>query len=195
MLRPAGDGGTKLAAVLRAARAFLARFGPGPDSGRVALVGFNETAWIAESLTGDAARLEAALERLPERMAEGTRLDLGLAEGRAALGPAQTGRVRAMVFLTDGLPNRVPTPVAGGSQEDTVLAVAAAARADGIQIHTVGYGRADAPDLADRILPSLLVAMAGSPAAYHETDDAGALAEVFRRLAVVVGCFRQVGWP
>ena len=38
---------------------------------------------------------------------------------------------RAMIFLTDGLPNRVPTPMPGGRQEDTVLAVAAEARAVG----------------------------------------------------------------
>jgi hypothetical protein len=128
-------------------------------------------------------------------MAEGTRLDLGLSVGASALPAAGTGRWRAMIFLTDGLPNRVPTPVAGGTQEDTVLAAAAAIHATGVTIYSVGYGRADAPDLADRILPSLLKAIAGSTGGYYETDDATALATVFRRLATELGCLGGSGWP
>jgi hypothetical protein len=62
-------------------------------------------------------------------------------------------------------------------------------------IQTVGYGRADAPDVADRILPELLIAIAGSPSGYHETDDAGELALLFRRLALDVACAVQRVWP
>ena len=98
-----------------------------------------------------------------------------------------------MVFLTDGLPNRVPTPAGGGAQEDTVLAAAAEVRAGGIVIHTVGYGRADAPALIDRISPELLRAIAGAEGGYHETDDASVLAEVFRAIAAVLGCAEEVG--
>lgn len=195
MRRPAGDGGSKQAAVLRAARAFVERFEPGPARGRIAVVAFNDRAWVVQPLTDDRQQLESALSALPDMVAEGTRLDLGLLVGKHALDAADPRRVKAMVFLTDGLPNRVPTPPPSGIQEDTVLAAAEAVRASGILIQTVGYGREDAPELVDRILPWLLRAIAGSPEAYHETDDAGALAVVFRRIATQLGCVREVGWP
>ena len=67
-------------------------------------------------------------------------------------------------------------------------------RAQSITIHTVGYGREDAEDIADRILPSLLIDIAGSPAGYHQTDNAAGLAEVFRRIAAELGCVGG-GWP
>lgn len=195
MRRPAGDGGTKLDAVLRAARAFVEQFQPTEARGRVAVVAFNNEAWLLQPLTSDRALLDAALAGLPRRMAEGTRLDLGLSAGAAALAAVPAPRLRAMVFLTDGLPNRVPTPMAGGTQEDTVLVAAAAARAAGIRIQTVGYGREDALELVDRILPWLLRAIAGDTGGYSETDDAGVLAEVFRSLAAKLGCVKEVQWP
>jgi hypothetical protein len=195
MRRGAGDGGTKLDAVLRAARAFVESFSPEPGQRRIAVVAFHERAWIVQPLTADRAALDAAVNGLADVVEEGTRLDLGLHIGAAALAESDAGHWRAMVFLTDGLPNRVPTPPAGGSQEDTVLAAAEAAWARGIAIHTVGYGRADAPDLADRILPALLRAIAGPTGAYHETDDAAELAVVFRRIATLLGCARGIGWP
>jgi Mg-chelatase subunit ChlD len=49
----------------------------------------------------------------------GTKLDLGIRVGAEILAGVDPSRWRAMVFLTDGMPNRVPTPEAGGSQEDT----------------------------------------------------------------------------
>ncbi|MEO8084633.1 MAG: vWA domain-containing protein, partial [Ardenticatenales bacterium] len=195
MRRPAGDGGTKLDAVLRAARAFLDRFAPDVAGGHVAVVAFNVRAWTVQPLTGDRGRLDSALASLPTSVEEGTRLDLGLLEGTAALGDGGQRRVRAMVFLTDGLPNWVPTPEGGGRQEDTVLAAAAAAHARGVTIHTVGYGRPDAADPADRIAPELLRAIAGSAAGYHETDDAGELASVFEGIAAGLGCAETAGWP
>ncbi len=195
MLRDAGDGGSKLDAVMRASRAFLDRFDPGSSGGRVAIAVFNERAWIVQPLTDDRERLKAAIDGLPAHIEEGTRLDLGLSVGAEAVGPASPGRWRAMIFLTDGLPNRVPTPESGGRQEDTVLAAAAEVRARGIEIHTVGYGRVDAVDIADRISPDLLREIAGDGSRYHETDDAGALADVFRRIAGEIGCGRDRGWP
>jgi Mg-chelatase subunit ChlD len=195
MLRAAGDGGTKQAAVMRAARAFLDRFALAEGAGRVAVAAFNDRAWVVQPLTNDHTRLEAAVAQLPQLVAEGTRLDLGLTVGAAALGPAAPGRLQAMVFLTDGMPNRVPTPVGGGQQDDTVLSAAAAVRARGITVHTVGYGRPDAADLADRISPSLLIAIAGNAAGYHQTDDAGELVGVFMHLAAALGCVDGPGWP
>ncbi|MEO8082964.1 MAG: vWA domain-containing protein [Ardenticatenales bacterium] len=194
MRRAAGDGGTKLDAVLRAARAFVERFGPAPGRGRISITAFHNHAWVVQPLTDDRALLDAAVNALARVVDEGTRLDLGLTVGASTLVDVDATHLRAMVFLTDGLPNKVPTPLAGGSMEDTVLTAAAAAHALGITIHTVGYGREDAPDIADRILPSLLIDIAGSPGGYHQTDNAAGLAEVFRRIATELGCV-GVGWP
>jgi Mg-chelatase subunit ChlD len=195
MLRQAGDGGTKLDAVLRASRAFLDHFDPEATGGRVAITVFNHRAWQVLPLSDQRAALDAALDRLPALIEEGTRLDLGLLAGADTAGDLEPGRLRVMVFLTDGLPNRVPTPESGGSLEETVLAAAAEVRARGIEIHTVGYGREDAPDIADRISPELLRAIAGSDARYHETDDAGVLADLFREIAAEIGCPEERRWP
>ena len=193
MLRPADDLVTKLEAVQRAAQTFIDSFEPSTDLRRVALVAFNERAWVVEPMTGDRTRLERAIAGLEADVAEGTRLDLGLLAGADALDESVAGRWRAMVFLTDGLPNRVPTPEAGGRQEDTVLAAAERVRSADIQIYTVGYGRVDAPDIADRISPELLRAIAGDSARYYETDDAGVLAVLFRRIAAEIGCIVESG--
>lgn len=193
MLRPADDLVTKLKAVQRAAQMFIDAFEPSTDRRRIALVAFNERAWVVEPMTSDRIRLEGAIAGLEADVAEGTRLDLGLLAGADALDESVAGRWRAMVFLTDGLPNRVPTPEAGGRQEDTVLAAAERVRSADIQIYTVGYGRVDAPDIADRISPELLRAIAGDSARYYETDDAGVLAVLFRRIAAEIGCIGESG--
>jgi hypothetical protein len=148
-----------------------------------------------QPLTSDRSSLDAALRRLPRRIAEGTRLDLGLLAGADALGGVSGDRWRAMVFLTDGMPNRIPTPQAGGSQEDVVRAAAKTVHDQGVPIFTVGYGREDAPELADRILPWLLKEIAGTDGAYYQTDDASGLADRFRRIAEALGCPGEVRWP
>ena len=195
MLRSAGDGGSKLDAVMRASRAFVDRFDPERSGGRIAIAMFNKRAWVTQPLTNDPGRLNTAIDDLPRHIEEGTRLDLGLRVGAEAVGAAEAGRWRAMVFLTDGLPNRVPTPESGGRQEDTVLVAAFKVRDGGIEVYTVGYGRVDAPDIADRISPDLLRDIAGDSSRYHETDDAGALADVFREIAGAIGCGEDTGWP
>jgi hypothetical protein len=190
MQRPTTAGRAKLDATLAAVRGFLdqAELSPGRD--RVAIVGFNETAWIAAPLTADRGPLDIAVRALPNRMAEGTRLDLALARGVEAIsgGGPPVGRSAALVLLTDGLPNRVPTPVPAGAQEDTVLAEARRAKALGIGLYTIGVGRADAPDLVDRINPALLAAIASAPGQFYQTPDAEALAAIYASIARAITC-------
>ena len=195
MARDVGDGRSKLEAVREAVSGFLDRFAPEGDRRRVAVVGFNDRAWLAQPLTGDRAMIDRAIEGLRDDLAEGTRLDLGLEVGAEAVAGGERDRLRTMIFLTDGLPNRVPTPSAGGRQEDTVLAMAESVRARGVIVHAVGFGRADAPDLADRIAPELLRTIAGDPSRYHEAADGATLAEVFRDLSRRVRCPSDVRWP
>jgi len=95
-----------------------------------------------------------------------------------------------MVFLTDGMPNRVPTPIPAGTQEDAVLLAAKSLHARRIVIHAVGYGLPDAADLADRVSPTLLAAIAGKDGTSWVAPDAGRLAEVFRDIGVSLTCPR-----
>ncbi len=188
MRRPLADGRPKLDAVLEAAGTFLDALDLDSGSQRAALAGFNDRAWTAQPATGDRAAFERALAALPEGMAEGTRLDLALEQGIELLAGAPPEAARVLILLTDGLPNRVPTPVPAGGQEATVLAVAERARAAGIRIYTIGVGRPDAPELPDRIDADLLRAIAGDPVRYLEAADDRALREAWRALSVAFSC-------
>ena len=183
MRRPTRDGRQKSEAAIDAAQRFvdeldLERDGWGRQD-QVGIVGFNGTAWTETTLTDDRARITAALERLPERMVEGTRLDLALSEGLAAW--HASGRIPenrpVMVLLTDGLPNRVPTPAPSGRQEDTVLSEAERVKAAGMRIFTIGLG------LPDDVLRELLEAVATSPRDHYFAPDGEDLADIYRQIA------------
>jgi Mg-chelatase subunit ChlD len=185
MYRPTRAGRTKHAAALEAAARFvdLLRL-DAPNGDRVAVIGFNDEAWIEAPLGGSRAPALAALERLPARIQQGTRLDLALERGAEALAgaPRTGGRQPVLVLLTDGLPNRVPFPP-GGRQEDTVLAAAEAAKAGGIALYTVGLGA------EDDLLRWLLQRAASEPSMYLQAPDGEDLAAVYREIAGrVVGC-------
>lgn len=190
MERLTRGGRSKQAAAVEAARSFLNLMDLRPDetgrSDRAALVGFNDAAWTEVPLTADLAALEAGLDALPRRLAQGTRLDLALTEGQRALaasGPRGGSVTPVIVLLTDGLPNRVPTPTGGGTQEDSILAAATAAKSAGTRLFTVGLGE------ASDVLDQLLRAVASSPEDYAFAPDGEDLAAVYKRLAGrVYGC-------
>jgi Mg-chelatase subunit ChlD len=187
MDRPSASGLRKMEAAQAAVRSFLGTMqGTAGSVGadQVALVGFNDDWWLEQGLTADRAALEAAIERLPARMAQGTRLDLAVAGGLAALAsPARNpANVPVLVLLTDGLPNRVPTPAAGGSQEDTVLAMARRARDQGVRLFTVGLGERTDID------GTLLSAMATAPELYFYAPDAEELADIYAQIAYTIAC-------
>ena len=183
MRRDTRAGRSKLEAALEAATSFVdaMTLDPGAEEAtdRVAIVGFNDLAWSAHPLSADGDSLRRAIAALAERSAEGTRLDLAFAAGIDALGSG-TGdkeRDRALLLLTDGLPNRVPTPEGGGSQEDTVLDVAARARDGGIVVYTIGLG------LPGDFSRELLIEAAGDASRFHAAPDAEDLADIYRTLA------------
>lgn len=184
MLATAGDGTRKIDAARAAIDAFVAQLDRAND--RAALVAFDDTATVAVPLTGDLAAVTAALEGLAHH--EGTRLDLGLVAARDALaGAAATAeRIPAVVLLTDGRPNRVPTPDGGGRQEDTVLSVAAQLKAAGARVYTVGFG--------DDVDVALLAAVASAPGDAFIAPDAAALARIYAAVAVAIPC-GGVYWP
>lgn len=194
MLRETSAQRTKLAAVTDAAQSLLhlLQLTPAESGARdqVAIVGFNDAAWLEQSLTPDQARLEAGLGRLAARVAEGTRQDLAVLAAIDALRePTRREENSAvLILLTDGMPNRVPTPAAGGSQEDTVLAAAQRAKDLEISVYTIGVGRPDAPDLADRINPHLLRAVASAPSMYYEAPSAEDLKTIYSEIGRHLTC-------
>jgi hypothetical protein len=162
MLLDTRAGRRKLDAAIDAAR-LAARLMGARDA--LALVTFNRAAQVLVPLTGDAARFESGLQAISVR--QGSRIDDGLLAGISALAAADSGAVRRIVLLSDGLPN--PT----GPAE--ALAAAEEARSAGIVVDVVGLGA----DL-DR---ELLLTLAGSPDHYHEAPDAEDLLELFADLA------------
>jgi Mg-chelatase subunit ChlD len=189
MSRPTGSGRQKLLAAQEAVRAFLDRMvlQPGPSGfDQVAVLGFNREAWLQQGLTHDRAALERAIAELPRRQVEGTRIDLAVEAGLAALlaperDPAHTP---VMILLTDGLPQMVPTPVPSGTKADTVLAAARRAKAAGVRLYTVGLGQAT--DIDAR----LLTEMASRPDMYYYAPDAEDLAQIYAEIAYTIACPR-----
>jgi len=186
MQRLTRDDRPKLDAAVAAASAFVDLLDMATDgrSGgdRVGIVGFNREAWTATELSSDRDRIGTALAGLAARAAEGTRLDLAFRHGQDALAAAGASPNQpTMIVLTDGLPNGVPTPVAGGTQEDAVLAAAAEAKARGSRVFTVGLG------VPDDVLQSLLAAAASTPDDFLYAPDAEDLVEIYRRIAGRIG--------
>jgi hypothetical protein len=194
------DGVVKRDAVITSAKFFVGELDFTPNEhgqhDQVSVVWFNDDADIEQTLTGDKAAIMAALDRLPERRAEGTRLDTAFLTGAEAL-PEALRRVEntpVMVMLTDGLPNRVPLDDVSGRQEETVIAAADAAKAAGITIYTIGFGREDAPDIIDRVNPWLLEQCAsGADHAFVE-PRADRLTGIYSDIAYVYTCPKGAMW-
>jgi len=175
---PTRDGRAKIVAAVAAARTIVAAVGAAPGTAALAIVAFNDRAWMLAPLTADRAVLEAALDGVAT--ARGSRLDAGIRLGVEALAAAPEGSLRRLVVLSDGL----PSPSTPGE----ALAAAAAARGEGITIDAVGIG-----DDAD---PALLAAIAGDPTRYHRAPDAEDLAAVLAGLAIVPPpCGGARHWP
>jgi len=183
MYRPTRSGRTKHEAALEAASVFVDLLDLEPDRygwhDRVGIAGFNDAAWTAIDLTNDRPAVHRALDGLRGRVQEGTRLDLALYEGQAVLD--RTSRVGhndpVLILLTDGLPNRVPTPAGGGSQEDTVLRAAAHAKHRGTRVFAIGLG------VQDDVFDTLLRGVASAPGDYYFAPDGEDLAAIYRRIA------------
>lgn len=188
MYRLTSAGRTKHEAALGAARAFVDQLQLEPDElgghDQVAIVGFNSSAWTAADLTSDRGRLAGALDALMLDIREGTRLDLAFAQARRVLsGPSRVSdNTQAIVLLTDGLPNRVPTPAPIGGQEDTVLDEARKAKEAGALVFTIGLGQ------PGDVLDWMLEAAASDPTMYYRAPDGEDLAEIYQRILRRIVC-------
>lgn len=175
MLEAAGGGRNKINAALAATRAFLDVMNLAVGRDRAAVVSFNAAAVLHQPLTSDRARLEAALDAVS--LAPLTCLPCAVAMGREALGAPTPGRTRTIVLLTDGRSN--PRPI------DEAVALAAAAKADGILIAVVGLG--------DELDVDGLRSIASSERHFFLSPDAQDLEAIYAAIADLIPCPSY--WP
>ena len=150
-------------------------------SDQAAVVGFNDTAWIEQGPTREESLLQEALDRLPAKMTEGTRLDLALNEAWTSFSTGEWRTVMpAIIVLTDGRPNRVPA-AEDGSVETTILRAAGSLKRRGLAIYTIGLGT------PDDINPALLQGMASDSSKYYHAPDAEYLAAIYAEIARDIG--------
>lgn len=159
-------------------------------SDQAAVVGFNATAWVEQALTGDPAAAMSALDALPERIAEFTRLDLALLAARDVVETSvwSSANQPIVILLTDGLPNRVP-PAEDGRPETTILRAAERLKQAGAQVYTIGLGR------REEVNADLLQTVASSPGHYRYAPDAGDLAGIYTRIGLDLVCPASGLWP
>jgi Mg-chelatase subunit ChlD/sugar lactone lactonase YvrE len=167
--------GEKLAAARHAAEGFLHLLDLTQDQAGV--VAFHTEALLLSPLTGDRARLAAALSRLATR--PGTQIDLGLTRAVYELlsprrHPANTP---VIVLLTDGRQSGDPT---------IALAVAAEARVMGLRLYAIGLG--------DDVDAPFLQQVAGSPARTYLAPTPGELASLYAEIAYAIPCPPEAFW-
>jgi hypothetical protein len=177
MLDMTSAGRSKMDAARAAIRTFLTLLTPGAD--QAAIVWFNDTAAVAEGLTGDRVALAGALGSV--RNHAHSRIDLGIDAARQELGGTRhkLGNRLVMIVLTDGLPNPIPP--------EQVVAAAAQAKAAGQTIYTIGVG--------DDVDANLLRAVASTPSGFYGAPDGEALNRIYSAIAAVIPCLETRWWP
>jgi Mg-chelatase subunit ChlD len=168
---PTSEGGQpKLEAAIEAAEELVALLKP---EDQVAVIGFNRASHLATQLTGDKARVRWALSTLPGTQAQGTSIDLGLAEALAELESPRhkQGNDRSIVLVTDGRQTGL-----GGNA--AVRAVAQQIHAADIKLITVGLGS----DVDEALLRDI----ASSPELYFPAPNAEELKDIYREIARVI---------
>lgn len=176
MSETTGSGGpTKFEAAKAAARAFLAQLVPGRD--QAALLQFNGEVTVIEPLSDDPAVVAAGLDRLSQ--AGGTRIDLALEAGRAELTSAarRPENNPVLIVLTDGEPT--------GTTPEEVRTAAAAAKAAGILVFTIGLGTS--------LDVELLRDVASRPEWAYLAPDTSDLVAIYEAIVVEIPCVYD--WP
>jgi Mg-chelatase subunit ChlD len=187
MLEPAAGGRTKLDLAIAAVRDFVGGLalsgGPGTGPGdpaagdRAAIVAFNSGATRLAGLTANRVALERALAQVAA--APQTCIVCGLEAAAAILANARQGGVTpVIVLLTDGRSN--PRPVADAE------AVAAAAKAAGVVLFTIGLGADVEADALRR--------MASRPEFAYRAPSAEDLAAIYRAVAGAIPCDARQWW-
>jgi len=144
---------------------------------RVGLVTFNAEAVLAQPLTSERARIDAALARVT--LAANSRLDLGIAAAADELmGPRRgIGHERVAVVLTDGRATGGP---------DSAIAEAQRAKAMGLTFFTIGLG-GDADLLS-------LARIASRPEYSYAADSTPMLGGIFGLIGRLLPCPPHEFW-
>ncbi len=156
--------GAKIDAAKAAAHTFAGVVAMPTD--RVAVIAFHEAAVTHIGLSGDRAAVDAAIDAIA--LSPGTRIDAGLAAARAELdGPnRRAGATRVIALLTDGRQDADPT---------LAEAEAAAARAAGLRLFTIGLG--------DDVDGAFLARLAGPTGRFYAAPTPAELAAIYTTVA------------
>ncbi|MEK7137172.1 MAG: VWA domain-containing protein, partial [Patescibacteria group bacterium] len=164
---------------LKAAKAAVTKFVEYMDfpKDRAAVISFGDTATIRQALTTVESDLKSAVNNL--QPAWGTNIQHGLSLAKAQL-DAATSRVKIIILLTDGAPNRknassdLCTFAVPPNDDCGVIAEAALAKAAGMKVFSVGLGVDGATEL-------LLKEVANDPDAvyYHFAPGAEEVLAVY----------------
>lgn len=172
-----GSQQNKLDAAREAARAFLAAIQL--DQGdQAAIITFNSRARLLTGLSADRTLLETALAGISPSLQ--TCIVCGMDAGAQELASDRRRAENApvLILLTDGRSN--PQPASEAVER------AAAAKAAGIRIYTIGLGT----DLDEAALRE----MASNPGLYFHAPVAQELAEIYRGIAVDIPCPASAYW-
>ncbi len=159
--------GQKIADAKAAAKAFIDRMDL--STSQVGLVSFSDTASLDQQLTQSAGPVRTAIDALVADGSTNIADALSLAQGELTGGRHRPGNGRVLILMSDG------QPTAGGDPR----AVAAAARAAGTRIFTIGLG-------AD-VDPNLMRDLASSPSDYFYAPDSGQLDAIYQQIAGAIG--------
>lgn len=135
---------------------------------RVGLASFSDQARLDQALTHSYAEVEEAVQEL--RAGGETNIEAALLTATAALADDRRDSKPVLVLLSDG---------DADSSREATLAAADAAKRQGIQIITIGLGRANT---------ALLQAIASSPDDYYYAPSPDVLQDRFDRIAQRLTC-------
>lgn len=176
MLEDSG-GRTKLARAQEAGRLFVSLLDLRAD--QAAVVSFSAVARLESPLSGERARLEAAIDGIVASPGTHIHSALELATGELLSERARPGSNAVIVLMTDGRP-------ADGTA-DAALAAAAVARESGITLYAIGLG--------DDVDAALLRALATSSDHYLDAAEATDLERIYAEIAGELPCPGGVVWP
>ncbi|MFN8472983.1 MAG: VWA domain-containing protein [Anaerolineae bacterium] len=159
--------GQKITDAEAAAKGFIDRMDL--STGQVGLASFSDTASLDQVLTQAAGPVRAAIDALVADGATNIADAISLAQGELAGPRHRPANQRALILMSDG------QPTAGGDPR----AAAAAAKAAGTRIFTIGLG--------SDVDPNLMRDLASSPSDYYFAPDSSQLDAIYQQIAGAIG--------
>lgn len=159
--------GQKITDARAAAKGFVDRMDL--STSQVGLVSFSDAASLDQVLTQNAGPVRAAIDALVADGATNIADAITLAQGELAGPRHRPANQRALILMSDG------QPTAGGDPR----AAAAAAKAAGTRIFTIGLG--------SDVDPNLMRDLASAPSDYYYAPDSSQLDAIYQQIAGAIG--------